>query len=194
MSDVTYNASVYKRTVKYTNFKGETKSVDLEFALSPIELMRVIAQVPNAKKSKSKNPALRGQDEGISDEQQLKFLVDIASKAAGESSADGESWDPIPDFNNLLAGQAFITKLASSDGDRMEFAQKVLIDPFKAFVDFAAADEGNSEKEIQDFRQMLSQMERIFSVSPKRDGESLDERRARLEAEIAALSDGTDEV
>jgi hypothetical protein len=186
MSNVTYEASVYSRTVSYTNFKGETKDVELHFALDPIQLMRVFASMPNLKKTKSANPAKKAEDGTLSDEQSLKFLVDLASKAAGFPSDDGESFEPFDEFEESIAGKAFITKLASSDGDREEFAKKVIIEPFKAFVDFAAADEGNSQAEIKQFRDMLASMERIFAVSEKRD-ESLEDRRARLLAELNSI-------
>ena len=37
MSQITYEASVYTRTVKYKNFKGEVNDTTLYFALDPIE-------------------------------------------------------------------------------------------------------------------------------------------------------------
>ena len=43
MSDQIYTASVYERTVKYTNFKGETMDATLTFALDPLQLLSVIA-------------------------------------------------------------------------------------------------------------------------------------------------------
>ena len=43
MSDQIYTASVYERTVKYTNFKGETRDATLTFALDPLQLLSVIA-------------------------------------------------------------------------------------------------------------------------------------------------------
>lgn len=194
MSQITYEASVYSRKISYKNLKGEVKEVELTFALDPIQLMRLVASVPTPKKSKSNNPALRAkQEEEITEEQQLKFLVDIAAKAAGEISEDGESFDPIPDFQNLLVGKAFITKLASSDGDRKEFAEKVIIDPFKAFVEFAAADEGNTPAEIADFRKMAEQIERVFTVANDKD-EDVEARRLRLAAELASLDKPSDEA
>lgn len=194
MSQITYEASVYSRKISYKNLKGEVKEVELTFALDPIQLMRLVASVPTPKKSKSNNPALRAkQEEEITEEQQLKFLVDIAAKAAGEISEDGESFDPIPDFQNLLVGKAFITKLASSDGDRKEFAEKVIIDPFKAFVEFAAADEGNTPAEIADFRKMAEQIERVFTVANDKD-EDVEARRLRLAAELASLDKSSDEA
>ena len=42
MSDQIYTASVYERTVKYTNFKGETRDATLTFALDPLQLLSVI--------------------------------------------------------------------------------------------------------------------------------------------------------
>lgn len=187
MSNITYEAAVYSRTVTYTNFKGVTKTVELTFALDPIQLMRVMAAVPTPKKSKSGNPALRVQEEAeLSHEQQLKFLVDIASKAAGEMSEDGEQFHPIPDFAELLAGKAFITKLASSDGDREEFAEKVIINPFEAFVKYAHADEGNTAAELKQFDEMLASMKRIFAIGADKS-EDPAARAARLRAELQSL-------
>lgn len=189
MSQPTYEAAIYSRVVSYTNFKGETKEVELFFALDPIQLMRLVASVPETKKSRSANPARRAEEEtSISDERQLKFLVDLASKAAGWPSDDGESFEPFQDFAESLAGKAFITKLASSDGDRKEFSEKVIIDPFKAFVSYAAADEGNTPAEIKQFNEMLGAMERIFAVSTDKN-ETIEDRRARLAAELATLTE-----
>lgn len=192
MSDtITYNASIYTRTVTYTNFKGETKSVELSFALDPLQLMQVIATF-TPKRSKSANPARRNQVEAITDEQQLKFVRDLASKAAGFASDDGETWETFENFDDTLAGKAFLTKLAASDADRREFTEKVILDPFRAFVAYAKADDSNSPKEIQEFDQMLAQMENIFKM-PEREDESLEDRRARLAAELASLEGGNAE-
>lgn len=188
MTDIVYEASVYTRTVKYKNFKGEQQEIKLYFALDPIELMTMIANF-NPKKSRSNNPAKRGQDE-IDDGDQVKFVRDIAIKAAGTPSEDGESWEPFEDFENTLAGKTFITKLASSDGDREEFAQMVLLDPFRAFVKFAEADPTNSQKDVQQFQQMVAQLERIFST--KGVDESLEEKRARLAREMAELENSVE--
>lgn len=183
-TEIVYEASVYERTVSYKNFKQEQQTVRLFFALDPIELMTMIAGF-KPKKSKSNNPAERGKDV-IDDADQVKFVRDIAIKSAGTPSDDGESWEPFENFENTLAGKTFITKLASSDGDREEFAQKVLLDPFRAFVKFAEADPTNTPKDIQQFQQMVRQLESIFSTQGSRDGETLEERRARLQAELAA--------
>lgn len=183
-TDIVYEASVYSRTVKYKNFHGDEKSVTLYFALDPLELMAMIAGF-NPKKSKSNDPRKRGQDE-IDEGEQVKFVRDIAIKAAGTPSKDGETWYPYENFENDLAGKTFITKLASSDGDREEFAQKVLLDPFRAFVKFAEADPTNTKKDVLQFQQMVAQLERIFS-SGDNAGESLEEKRARLAREMAEL-------
>ena len=191
MSDLIYEASVYSRTVKYKNFKGETQEVKLYFALDPISLLQTIAGF-NPRPSKSGNPARRGQTE-VSDEEMIKFVRDICVKAAGTPSEDGEVWEPFPDFADSLAGKAFLTKLTSSDGDRKEFADKVILDPFRSFVGFAAQDESNSPKEVQEFKQMLEQIERIFAGSDKAE-ETREERRERLRREMEALdTDGLTE-
>lgn len=187
MSDLTYEASVYARTITYTNLKGKTNTVELTFSLDPIQLLRVMATIPSPKRSKSNNPARRAEEEsGLTPEQQFKFLVDIASKAAGFISDDGESFEPFEDFKDSIVGKAFITKLASSDGDRAEFAQKVMINPFEAFVNFAKADESNSQTEIKQFEEMLESVKRIFDTAEDKSL-SIEEKRAKLEADLAAL-------
>lgn len=188
MSQITYEASVYKRDVKYRNFKGETNETTLYFALDPIALMQTIASFA-PKTSKSKNPAKQNQVE-ITDEDQIKFVRGLALKAAGFPSDDGESWEPMDNFENTIAGKAFLTQLVSSDGDRKEFSEKVILDPFRAFVSYAEADPSNTPKETQQLRTMLGQLENIFTGKP--DNESIEDRRARLQAEMAAL-DKTDE-
>lgn len=185
MSNMIYEASVYSLPIEYKNFKGETKQQVLYFALDPLQLMQVIAGF-NPKQSKSGNPALKGKTEAISDEEQLKMVRDLAIKSAGAPSDDGETWEPFTDFNDSLVGKAFLTKLAASDGERKIFSEKVILDPFRAFVGFAISDPSNEEKEKQQFRTMLAQMENIFVAKDKED-ETIDERRARLAAEMAAL-------
>lgn len=190
MTQITYEASVYSRIISYKNLKGQTKEVELTFALDPISLLRVMASLPSPKKSRSNNPAQRAREESeLSNEQQLKFLVDIASKAAGFISDDGESFEPFEDFRDSIAGKAFITKLASSDGDREEFAQKVMIDPFEAFVNYARADEGNTKEEIKQFEDMLASMKRIFAINKNTDM-SPEDRAAKLRAELAIIEGG----
>jgi hypothetical protein len=188
MSELIYEASVYSRTVAYKNFLGEENKVILYFALDPLQLMQVIATF-QPKRVKSGNPARNGQAAEITDEDQLKFVRDLACRAAGTPSEDGETWEPFEDFSDSLAGKAFLTKLTSSDGDRKEFASKVILDPFRAFVSFAKADPSNTPKDVQQFEQMLVQMENIFKTPEPRD-ESLEERRARLAAELAAIEGG----
>jgi hypothetical protein len=183
-----YEASVYSRDISYRDFKGEEKHRTLYFALDPLQLMQIIVGF-QPKPVKSGNPALNGKPAEISDEEQLKFIRDIAIKAAGAPSEDGEYWEEFPDFGGSLAGKAFLTKLTSSDADRKEFAEKVILDPFRAFVGYASDDEGNSAVDIGNFQDMLKQMENIFKT-PDKKNESLEERRARLQAEMAALEEG----
>lgn len=185
MSELIYEASVYSRTVSYKNFKGEEKTVELQFALDPLQLMQIIATF-QPKKVRSGNPARNNQPAEISDEEQLKFFRDIAVKSAGHTSEDGESWTPFEGFEDDLAGKAFLTKLASSDADRREFAEKVLLAPFRTFVGFAVNDPSNTDRDKQGFQKMLGELENIFKVPDPKD-ESLDDRRARLAAEMAAL-------
>lgn len=187
-STVTYEASVYKRTVNYTNFKGETKETELYFALDPMQLMQIIVSLkPNTNK-KSGDPRKRGEVEPITDEQQLKFIRDLCVRAAGFPSEDGETWEPFEGFDTSIAGQAFLTKLASSDGDRKEFTEKVILNPFRAFVGYAEVDPTNTKQDIQQLKTMLSQIENVFTVPDAKD-ESLEERRARLQAELEGLGE-----
>lgn len=182
MSQLTYEAAVYSRTVKYKNFKGDTNDMVLYFALDPIQLMSIIASfVPKA--TKSRNPAKRGEPE-ISDEEQIKFIRTIATRSAGFPSDDGESWEPFEDFENTIAGKAFLTQLVSSDKDRREFSEKVILDPFRAFVGYSTADPSNSKSETDNLQAMLKQLENVFIG---KDDESLEERRARLMREMDAL-------
>lgn len=187
MTQITYEASVYSRTVSYTNLKGKTQEVELTFALDPIQLLRLMASLPEPKKSRSNNPARRAEEETtISDERQFKFLVDLADKAAGFISDDGESFEPFEGFRDSIAGKAFITKLAASDADRAEFSQKVLVDPFEAFVNYAKAEEGNTKEEIAEFVRMLEQVKRIFGIANDKSLPAED-RRAQLARELAEL-------
>lgn len=185
--NIVYEAAVYSRTIRYRNFKQQEQTVELHFALDPLQMLEVVTSVP-VKKVKSGNPARRDEEASISEEHQLKFMRDIAHKAAGFPSDDGESWEPFEDFANTLAGKAFITKLASSDVDRKEFAEKVILDPFRAFVKFASADEDNNQAEVAQFQKMLAQFENIFKVVTDKN-ESIENRRARLAAEMAALDE-----
>lgn len=185
MSQITYEAAVYSRTIKYTNFKKKEQTVELFFALDPLKLMEVIATF-TPKKSKSKNPALAGKVEEIADEEQIRLIRQLAVKSAGFPSEDGESWEPFTDFEDSLVGKAFMTKLLSSDGDRKEFAEKVVLAPFRAFVGYAIADESNSKAEVDQFNGMLQQLENIFKAPAPKD-ETLEEKRARLERELESM-------
>lgn len=180
-----YEASVYTRTVNYKNLNGETKIAKLYFALDPVELMGVMATyIP--KKIKSGNPALNGKDAEMSDEQQILMVRQLAIKSAGIPSEDGESWTPFENFGNHIAGKAFLTKLVSSDADRKEFSEKVILDPFRAFSNYFMADESNSEVEKKELKDMLAKIENIFTV-PAPGIETSEERATRLKAELAAL-------
>lgn len=185
MTNPVYEAAVYSREVSYRNLKGEESTIEVSFALDPIQLLELIAKTPGTKQSKSGDPRKRGQIE-LEDGRSFAFLRDIAAVAAGYPSADGERWLPIEDFTETIAGQAFITKLATSDDDRKEFAEKVMLAPFRAFVGYAKADPGNSPAEIAKFEQMLAQFERIFATSTA--DETLEARRARVAAEMEELN------
>ena len=187
MSGIVYQASVYSRTVEYTNFKGQERKAELHFALDPLQLLSVIASFTPKTNKRSKNPAKQGQVEPITNEEQLNFVIDLVKKAAGFPSDDGESWEPFEDFETSLAGKAFMTKLTSSDADRKEFAQKVVLDPFNAYVAYAKDDPSNKPEELKQLDAMQAQLARLFSetVDPN---ESVEDRRARLEAELAQLT------
>ena len=185
MTNPVYEATIYSREVSYRNLRGEEQTIEVEFALDPLELLDLIASSSNiTTKSRSNDPRKRGA-ETVDEGKQFRFLRDIANRAAGYPSADGERWLPIKDFTDSIAGKAFITKLASSDEDRKEFAEKVMLAPFRAFVGYAKADPSNTPAEIKKFETMLSQFERVFSVSTA--DETLEARRARLAAEQAEL-------
>lgn len=188
MSQPTYEAAVYTRDVHYRNLKGEEKTATLHFALDPIALMRVMAGF-TPKKSRSGNPALRNAAE-VSEEQQLQLILDLAEKAAGFPSDDGETWTPYYDFHENIAGKAFMTQLTASDKDRKDFSEKVVLAPFRAFTEFAVSDSSNSPADIQQFKTMLAQMENLFKVEDK-PAETAADKRARLAAELESL--GTDE-
>lgn len=185
MSELVYEASVYSRTLSYKNFKGEENKVTLYFALDPLQLMTFIAGF-EPKKVKSGNPARNNQDRDMTPQEQLEFVRKLAVQAAGTPSDDGESWEPFENFEDSLAGKAFLTKLVTSDGDRREFAEKVILAPFDAFVEFAEQDPSNTPADIQQFKIMQTQMKAIFQV-PAQQEETLEERRARLAAELAAM-------
>lgn len=181
-----YEAVVYTRTIAYRNFKGETNETTLHFSLDPLTLMELIANF-EPKKVKSGNPARNGTTE-VTSEQQLKFVRDIACKAAGFPSDDGEVWETFEDFQETLVGKAFLTKLSSSDGDRREFAEIVLLAPFRAFVNFARVDPSNSPEDVALFEKQLGEMENIFKV-PEQKELSVQERRALLEAQLSQLGE-----
>lgn len=182
-----YEAVVYTRTLAYRNFKGEVSETKLYFSLDPLTLMELIANF-EPKKVKSGNPARNGTAE-VTPEQQLQFVRKIAVKSAGFPSDDGEAWEVFEDFEETLVGKAFLTKLSSSDGDRKEFAEVVLLAPFRAFVNFAKADPTNSPADMQMFEQQLKEMENIFKV-PEAQELSIEDRRALLEAQLKDLGDG----
>jgi hypothetical protein len=186
MSDaVYYEASVYSRKISYKNFKGEEKTAELNFALDPLQLMTVMATyVP--KKIKSGNPALNGRDAEMSDEEQIRMVRALAMQSAGTPSEDGETWEPFEGFDNTIVGKAFLTKLVSSDADRREFSEKVIVAPFEAFVRYFESDPSNSPKEIAEIKDMLNKIKKIFAT-PDLTQETSEERAARLKAELMAL-------
>lgn len=185
MSNLVYEASVYAHTLTYKNFKGETRTSELYFALDPLQLLAAIANY-TPRKVKSGNPALNGQAADMTDEEQIKLVRGLASKAAGTPSDDGESWIPFEDFGDSIAGKAFLTKLVTSDEERRKFSEQVMLDPMRAYVGYAMEDASNSPKELQELKDMLHKMENIFK-SPEVKDESPEDRRARLKAELESL-------
>lgn len=189
MSQLTYEASVYTNTVKYKNFKGKVSETPLHFALDPLQLMSVIADFRPAK-TKSKNPAKQG-EVAMTDAEQIKMVRNLAQRAAGFPSDDGESWEPFDGFEDSIAGKAFLTKLVSSDQARKEFSEKVILQPFRDYVGFSKADPSNTAAETLELEQMLAQLENVFSDKPD---ETVEARRERLRAEMAALDTVPGEV
>lgn len=187
---VVYEAPLHTQEISYRNFNGDVKTTTLFFSLDPLSLMRIIGEI-KFKTSKSGNPALKGQQEELDDGAQLKLVHDLACRAAGHASPDGETWVPWVDFGEDLVGKAFLAKLTASDGDRREFSQKVILDPLRQFVAYAIADESNSPKEVQEFRAMLVKMENVFKA-PESNPETVEEKRARLQAELADIPATTD--
>lgn len=186
MSEVYYEASVYSRKISYKNFKGEQKTTELNFALDPLQLMTVMSGY-NPKKIKSGNPALNGKDAEMTEADQIKMVRQLAVQSAGTPSDDGESWEPFEDFDNTIVGKAFLTKLVSSDADRKEFSEKVIVAPFEAFVRFFESDPSNSAKEIQEIKDMLAKIKNVFNTPDPAD-ETPEQRASRLKAELAALN------
>lgn len=182
-----YEASVFETEIMYKNFKGEEKKATLYFALDPMQLMEVISGY-SPKKIKSGNPALNGTEADMTEQEQIKLIRGLAAQAAGMPSDDGERWLPFENFQESISGKSFMLRLASSDETRRIFAEKVLLDPFRAYVNFARVDPANSPGDIKEFDDMLSKMERVFTV-PDIKNESAEDRRARLQAELASLPD-----
>lgn len=185
MAPIIYEASVYEQEITYRNFKGETKTQKLYFALDPLQLLGVIASV-KPRKIKSGNPALNGKTAEMSEEEQIRMVRSLAVQSAGYPSEDGENWVPYENFDESIAGKAFLTKLVSSDNDRSEFSKMVVLDPFRAFCKYFEADPSNSPKEIQEMKETLAKVENIFKT-PEPGSESAEERKARLMAEIEML-------
>lgn len=189
MANLVYEASVYSQEIAYKNFNGEEKVQKLYFALDPIQLLQAIAGY-SPKKIKSGNPALNGKDAEMTDEEQIKLVRGLASRAAGTPSEDGESWIPFENFEDSIAGKAFMVKLVSSDEDRRQFSEKVILDPFRAYMGYAMQDTSNSPKEIAELKDMLTKMERVFKT-PEPGNETSEERKARLLNELSQLDTST---
>lgn len=182
---IVYEAAVYSREISYKNFNGELKTSTLHFQLPPLKLMAVLSGY-TPKKIKSGNPALNGKDADFTDEQQITIVRELAIKSVGTPREDGEGWIPFEDFDTSVVGEAFMTKLVSSDADRKEFSEKVVLAPFKAFVGYASDDPTNSKTEIAGLQDMLTKLENVFK-GPAIGSESPEARRERLQQELKAL-------
>jgi len=185
MSEIVYEAEIFTRKISYKNYNGLVQTVQLDFSLDPLSLLELIASVPVAK-SKSNNPAKRDDEVTLSDSDQVALIRRIAEEAAGHASKDGETWERWENMSDSLAGKAFLTRLSSSDTDRREFVEKVVISPFRAFVSYAKSDPTNSQADIAGFDEVLHRMERIFDTP---EGETIEDRKARLMAELSAIGD-----
>jgi hypothetical protein len=189
MAPMIYEASVYTQQISYRNFKGENKIANLHFALDPLQLLAALSAY-TPKKIKSGNPALNGKEAEITEEEQIKMVRDLAQRSAGSPSEDGESWIPFEDFTDSIAGKAFLTKLVSSDQDRRDFSEKVILDPFRAFCAYFEADGSNSDKEVKEMNAMLAKVENVFKT-PEPNSETPEDRKAKLLAQLAEIDDKT---
>lgn len=187
MAPIVYEATVYEHEISYKNFKGENKVHKLYFALHPMSLLAVFSQIPT-KKVKSGNPALNGKDADMTEEEQIKLVRRIAEQAAGTPSDDGESWYPFEGFTESLAGQAFMTKLVTTDQIRRDFSEKVILGPMRSFTQFFEQDPSNSAKEVAELKDMLAKFERVFKT-PDPASETAEDRKARLLRELEAIGD-----
>lgn len=185
-----YEASVYSFNIDYRNFNGQVKTATLNFSMHPLQLMEVFSSY-KPRTIKSGNPSINGKSAEMTDEDQIKMVQRLAGQAAGTPTEDGEAWIPFEDFTDSIAGKAFLTRLVSSDQTRREFSEKVLLDPFRAFMRFARQDPTNSPKEIAELENTLKKMEDVFKT-PEPYKETDEERRARLHAELAKLEGNTE--
>ena len=188
MTDITppvYISSVYSTEVHYVNFLGEKKTKTVSFALDPVALLTNISNL-DAYEKESANRAQRraGVEVGLSQAGSIDLIRELASQAAGYASEDGENWDRDYDFRDSVAGAAFLTYLGTSEEARFEFAENVFIKPFEAFVEFAKANPSNSPAEIKVLDDNLQALRGAFT---KGSTETLEERKARLKAELARV-------
>lgn len=184
MSANVYEAKVHTAHVEYINFKGERQSADVMFALDPVTMLGVISRI-KFDKSRSANPQKRN-EQTMSDSASIELVQDLVSTSAGWPSEDGESWEKYENFNETLAGQAFLTKLTSSDAERKEFVRNVMLTPMRAFIGFARLDKTNSPAEIQELEATYANLEKVFNESLEENRtETLEERRERLQRELA---------
>ncbi len=189
MAQIVYNAVYHTEEVSYTNLNGESRIAELKFLMHPMTLLSVFADIPD-RKIKSGNPSLNGKSADISESQQIKLVQDLAGRAAGIPSSDGESWIPFENFEKHVSGHAFLTKLATSEKVRKDFSDKVILAPFRAFVGYAEADPSNSPKEVKDLKDTLTKMENTFKVADP-SNETPEELKAKLQAQLAALDERT---
>lgn len=185
-----YMARPYRHEVPYENLNGVQKTATLHFLIHPVELLGIFADY-TPKKIKSGNPALNGKPAEMSDADQIKIIQQLAAQAAGTPSEDGENFDRFNDFETSVVGQAFMTMMVTSTKARRDFSEMAILNPFRAFVQFARQDDSNSPKEVADLERTLKQMEDIFK-SPDVKDESAEEKRARLMAELGRLDNNAE--
>jgi hypothetical protein len=176
---------VHSEEITFTNLQGKTIKEELHFLIDPYKLMVLMSDY-TPKKVRSGNPALNGKDAPVTDREQLEMVRSLVIEAAGWPSEDGNGWVQNYDFPESLAGKTFLAKLVASDEIRKSFTQVAILEPFRTFVTLFEAVPENTEKEKEDIRKQLAQMENIFKAP---SGETAEQRRQRLTAELAQLED-----
>ncbi len=118
-----------KKTIKYTNFNGDTKERDCYFNLTEAECAELEASEDNSLSKKIEIIAKDTEDKAAT----VRIFKEIILKAYGERSADGESFMKSPEirqnFECSAAFNALFMELAT-DADKMsEFVNNVIPKP-----------------------------------------------------------------